>query len=137
MIDLDRLRQLEKSATPGPWTVDETKALGAYGIWTDYATHPGWDKAGYPDQICAFPMMQTERPQRDANAYLLAELRNNASALLEALVQGKKIVAMLRFAEGAAGIKTSQVCGKDAPLRLLADEIEKLAALLGKEPPHA
>lgn len=41
------------SHTPGPWTVDETKALGAYGVWTDYATCPGHDGAGYASQICS------------------------------------------------------------------------------------
>lgn len=39
--------------TPGPWVVDETKALGAYGVWTDGPTHPGHDGAGYPSQICS------------------------------------------------------------------------------------
>lgn len=62
--------------TEGPWTVDETKALGAYGVWTDYATHPGHDGAGYGSQICSvMPTTKQEeitREQRDANARLIA-----------------------------------------------------------------
>lgn len=60
--------------TPGPWRVDETKALGAYGVWTEAATHPGHDGAGYPSQICSVGPTNKEIPrdQRDANARLIA-----------------------------------------------------------------
>lgn len=60
--------------TPGPWRVDETKALGAYGVWTDYPTHPGDDGAGYPSQICSVlpDKRQVSREERDANARLIA-----------------------------------------------------------------
>lgn len=60
--------------TPGPWCVDETKALGAYGVWTGYATHPGHDGQGYASQICSLLPAKGEigREQRDANARLIA-----------------------------------------------------------------
>jgi hypothetical protein len=65
----------EHKHTPGPWRVDETVAFGAYGVWTDYATHPGHDGAGYGSQICSMkPHDDTGvvREQRDANARLIA-----------------------------------------------------------------
>jgi hypothetical protein len=60
--------------TPGPWTVDTTVALGAYGVWTDYVTHPGHDGAGYGSQICSVlpDSKDISREQRDANARLIA-----------------------------------------------------------------
>lgn len=69
--------------TPGPWMVDRTVAIGAYGVWTDYATHPGHDEAGYPSQICS---VYTEsdaihREQRDANAKLIAAAPDMLAAL--------------------------------------------------------
>lgn len=70
--------------TPGPWRVDETNALGAYGVWTNYATVPGHDGAGYPSQICsvAMDLVGDNREQRDANARLIAA----APDLLDALI---------------------------------------------------
>lgn len=64
----------ELKHTPGPWRVDETKDLGAYGVWTDYPTHPGYDGAGYESQICdVIPLgKEISRDQRDANARLIA-----------------------------------------------------------------
>lgn len=72
--------------TPGPWRVDTTKALGAYGVWTDYGTHPGFptdigheSSEQYPDQICSvttepFSLTNSDRrAERDANAVLIAE----------------------------------------------------------------
>lgn len=61
--------------TPGPWRVDETVALGAYGVWTDYATHPGDDGQGYPSEVCSVYRGNTsdfDRPTRNANARLIA-----------------------------------------------------------------
>lgn len=60
--------------TPGPWTVDETKALGAYGVWTDYATHPGHDGTGYGSIVCSMlpDDDRMSREARDANARLIA-----------------------------------------------------------------
>lgn len=68
----------EAKHTPGPWCVDTTNAFGAYGVWTDYVTHPGHDGAGYGSQICsvlthAFELTdKTTRAARDANACLIA-----------------------------------------------------------------
>lgn len=60
--------------TPGPWRVDVTKAAGSYGVWTDYATHPGEDGAGYGSCICSMLPMDGHVPQeqRDANALLIS-----------------------------------------------------------------
>jgi hypothetical protein len=73
--------------TPGPWRVDETRALGAYGVWTDYAhpNNPGHDGSGFPIPICfvepAKPL--PVRSERDANARLIA----SAPCLLAALTE--------------------------------------------------
>ena len=69
--------------TKGPWRVDRTVALGAYGVWTDYGDHPGHDNELYPSQICSvFAYNKSHFPQaeRDANAQLIAA----APDLLEA-----------------------------------------------------
>ncbi len=61
--------------TPGPWCVDATKATGAYGVRTDYDTHPGHDYAGgYGSQICSMIPSNSDFPQeeRNANARLIA-----------------------------------------------------------------
>lgn len=72
--------------TPGPWTVDTTVALGAYGVWTEYVTHPGYDGAGYGSPVCFMPMTSEERKlvsreARDANATLIAASPDMAAAL--------------------------------------------------------
>lgn len=63
--------RVEAAMSP-PWYVDATKALGAYGVWTDYATHPGYDGAGYPSQICDVLPMTRKREQRDLDAAFIA-----------------------------------------------------------------
>jgi hypothetical protein len=69
--------------TAAPWVVDKTKALGAYGVWTDYATHPGHDGAGYPSQICSVVPNSTDttREERDANAAFISLARNAIDAM--------------------------------------------------------
>lgn len=81
------LERLLAKVTPGPWCVDETKALGAYGVWTDYATRPGHDGAGYGTQICSMipADINMAREQRDANAAFITFLRNNTAAILARL----------------------------------------------------
>lgn len=82
------LRKLIQEASALPWTVDGTKALGAYGIWTDYAVNPGWDGAGYPVQICSMlPMENTGVPVevRGANAALITAACNSLPGLLDRL----------------------------------------------------
>lgn len=32
---------MSEKFTPGPWRVDATVALGAYGVYTDYCCRPG------------------------------------------------------------------------------------------------
>ena len=52
--------------TPGPWTVDKTVALGAYGVWTD---------SDPMKQICRVYNGVDDslpRSERDANARLIA-----------------------------------------------------------------
>ncbi len=73
-------------ATAGPWRVDATRALGAYGVWTDYATHPGFADAEYPSQICS---MLPEREEislekRNANADLIAAARTDVPVWADA-----------------------------------------------------
>jgi len=62
--------------THGPWEIDGTKALGAYGVWTAYTTHPGHDGSGYASQICSLMpgdlSSDITREQRDANAQLIS-----------------------------------------------------------------
>lgn len=81
----DTFERLANAATAGPWEVDTTKALGTYGVWTAYVTHPDHDGAGYPSQICQMPVVEMDRKERDANAALFAFARNNAPAIVAAL----------------------------------------------------
>lgn len=86
---------MDAKFTPGPWRVDGTVALGAYGVWTDYGTHPG-DVAGelYPDQVCSVycnNKSHFDRETRDANAKLIAA----APELYEALRDAQSALAML------------------------------------------
>jgi hypothetical protein len=68
----------EAKHTPGPWRVDVTNCLGAYGVWTDYPTHSGHDGAGYSTQVCSvitgsFKLEDsTTRAERNGNARLIA-----------------------------------------------------------------
>lgn len=69
----------EFQGTPGPWCVDTTFALGAYGVWTDYPhpENPGHDGAGYAVQICSMTVdgwlkSPISKSERNANAALLA-----------------------------------------------------------------
>lgn len=81
----ERVLALAEKATPGPWMVDATKALGAYGVWTDYATHPGHDGTGYGTEICSMRPADLERRARDADAPLIAEYRTLAPQLAKAV----------------------------------------------------
>jgi hypothetical protein len=77
--------------TPGPWRVDEVKTFGAYGVWTGYPAQPGHDGAGYPKQVCSMfsqCFRQVDggtRPERDANARLIAAAPDLYAALSEVL----------------------------------------------------
>jgi hypothetical protein len=93
-VERDHTRRIERimsKHTPGPWEVDGTKSLGAYGVWTAYGDHPGYDGSLFPSRICSvldrdFPK-NDDRERRDANARLIAaapmlldELKNIANA---------------------------------------------------------
>lgn len=71
----ERVEGYEPKATEGPWCIDRTHALGAYGVWTDYATHPGHDGAGYGTKVCSMEPTILERKARDANAAFIASAR--------------------------------------------------------------
>lgn len=67
--------------TPAPWLVDETKALGAYGVWTDCT---GELKDRQHVKICSVFDANTSlvpREQRDANAKLIAAAPDLYAAL--------------------------------------------------------
>jgi len=76
---MSKQRKARAKPTPGPWEVDGTVALGAYGVWTAYPhpQNPGHDGVGYPVQVCSVavgdwrqgPIGQDER---GANAALIA-----------------------------------------------------------------
>lgn len=84
------------SHTPGPWVVDNTNAFGVYGVWTDYATHPGHDGAGYGSQICSMftesfgQIDKNTRAERDANAKLIAAAPDLLAALKSMVEQGDR-----------------------------------------------
>lgn len=89
--------------TPGPWRVDETKALGAYGVWTEYATHPGDDGAGYPSKICSVLQggdRRISREQRDANAALIAAAPDLLEACRKILAWGVRANAFVEPEDG-------------------------------------
>lgn len=87
---------MDAKFTKGPWRVDGTVALGAYGVWTDYGTHPG-DVPGesYPDQVCSVycnNKSHFDRETRDANAKLIAA----SPDLYAELVKAHRDVCSLR-----------------------------------------
>jgi hypothetical protein len=89
--------------TPGPWGVDGTNALGAYGVWTDYAVNPGHDGAGYPVQVCSVRVGgENSRPreERDANARLISASPDLLAACKEAL----RICRIVRPSEQAVAL---------------------------------
>lgn len=75
--------------TPGPWTVDGTVALGAYGVWTAEADarNPGHDGTGYQVQICSMNPMDRNTPitkdERGANARLISASPDMLAVLTE------------------------------------------------------
>lgn len=69
--------------TKGPWRVDATVALGAYGVWTDCPTSPE-----HEHKVCSvFQANQFDLPrdQRDANARLIASAPDLLAACEELL----------------------------------------------------
>lgn len=103
------------SFSPGPWVVDRTVALGAYGVWTEYATHPGADGTGYQSEVCSvFRGNESDFDQetRNANAKLiaaapdlLAKLQKTASWLRMLAAQSIDNLDMQNFQATAADIQ--------------------------------
>ena len=91
--------------TPEPWTVDGTKALGAYGVWTDYATHPGHDGAGYGSLICSFELSSPHisREQRDANAQRICAAVNACQGIPTAALESGVVAELLAALEEFVG----------------------------------
>lgn len=89
--------------TPGPWIVDETVALGSYGVWTQdairYSAH-GMQRSA---QICAVhgDNSDFDRETTDANARLIAA----APDMLELL---KRIAQDLPYAEPGLFVMDAQ-----------------------------
>ena len=76
--------------TPGPWRVDATVSLGAYGVSTAYGDHKGYDGQMYPSQVCSVLTDSTRaraesRDVRDANAELIAAAPDLLEACEDAL----------------------------------------------------
>lgn len=70
------------SFTPGPWRVDKTNALGAYGVWTDYA-HPNNPNEGFPAQVCSHDIHchVITMQERNANCQLISAAPDLLAAL--------------------------------------------------------
>jgi hypothetical protein len=77
------------SHTPGPWWVDETKTIGACGVYADVVDSQG-DSEGC-DVICSLLAYgkHVSREQRDANARLIAAAPDLLAAC-EALLASKE-----------------------------------------------
>lgn len=77
--DSEQTRCSSRCYTPGPWRVDETAALGAYGVWADYDHNPSGQSqvcSVFTNNKCDFP-----REMRDANAMLIAKAPELAETL--------------------------------------------------------
>ena len=99
--------------TPEPWTVDGTKALGAYGVWTDYATHPGHDGAGYGSLICSFELSSPHisREQRDANSQRICAAVNACQGIPTAALESGVVADLLAALEPFAADRCPTDCG--------------------------
>lgn len=63
----------EAKFTKGPWRVDRTVALGAYGVWTEYTVADGaTDHHVQIASVYTGNRSDVSREQRDANAALIA-----------------------------------------------------------------
>jgi len=69
--------------TAGPWRVDETVALGAYGVWADYPLNPSGQS-----RVCSVYLggkSDFPREMRDANARLIAAAPELLAWMLDVL----------------------------------------------------
>jgi hypothetical protein len=92
--------------TPGPWEVDRTVALGAYGVWAD--------SDGHHEQICSVLTVsfktgddKRKRVERDANARLIAASPDLLAALKE-LVEIDELRRKLGMQDYAKTSRTSK-----------------------------
>jgi hypothetical protein len=83
--DTERLRELLGKATPPPWKAFGTAVHVGRPNTTESDGKPAWG---------GFDLRHT--PRAEANAALIAELRNQAPALLDALTAAEAQVAELR-----------------------------------------
>lgn len=75
MIDVKRLRELEKAATPGPWRVGSVETFHVFVPHPEGLVGPGGERV-----LLRF----NEHYPHDADADLIVWLRNNCAALLDA-----------------------------------------------------
>jgi hypothetical protein len=80
-------RAIIEAATPGPWEVDATKALGAYGVYFGLSL----DR---PSRICSMLPGESPRDRRDADAAFIAAARTGWPKALD-----ERDAAIARLAE--------------------------------------
>jgi hypothetical protein len=128
--DTERLRELLDKATLGPWDAD--RAVVYVGRQGDLEVdgHPAWG---------GFDLRYV--PRGEANAALIAELRNQAPALLDALTAAEAQDAELRAERDrlwwlVEGFARAVDTGRNEPLQVWRDQartaIEHRAALRAK-----
>jgi hypothetical protein len=99
-------RAIIEAATPGPWEVDATKALGAYGVYFGLSL----DR---PSRICSMLPGESPRVRRDADAAFIAAARTGWPKALD-----ERDAAIARLAE----------CERERDR--MAEEITRLRAAL-------
>jgi hypothetical protein len=106
------LKAALSKATPGPWMVDSTVALGAYGIWRD-SKNLAEDEP--MEQVCSMLPMEKRFAQekRDADAALIVALVNNAEALIAAAERNEQLERLLDEAADALHINGLKGLAKD------------------------
>jgi hypothetical protein len=89
-------RAIIEAATPGPWEVDATKGLGAYGVYHGLST----DR---PSRVCSMLPGELPRDRRDANAAFIAAARTGWPKALDerdaAIARAERAIARLAECE--------------------------------------
>src|SRR5688572_1872129 len=96
MPDLDRLRQLERKATPGPWKYEPGDVNAISGL-----PQVTWGVAGW---VCFVAF-----PDRSPDAALIAEARNALPRLLDVAAAAWEYVDLRADVEHSAGVGTVTV----------------------------
>jgi hypothetical protein len=96
--NLDRIDAYCAEATAGPWSVDDTKALGAYGVYCN-------ETEDTMDFVCALVpsgWMPTEETidRRNAIAHFIASARTDLPALVAECRMLRDLLHRLRDSEG-------------------------------------